>query len=141
MAIIRWNPCTLSSLMDDDFELPTFPGASRVGQGLNLYETEGEVVAEAVLPGISDDRIDVTIDDGIVRITGSSKEQEEKSKRRYFMTSMASTYNYSFRLPEGVAGDQEPACELENGVLTMRFAKVQKAAPKKITVKATGKNS
>jgi HSP20 family molecular chaperone IbpA len=142
MAIIRWNPWSLSSLIDDDFEVPTFPGVSRLGQGLNLYETEEEVVAEAILPGIPEDRIDVTIDDGVVRITGSSKEaQEEKTKRRYFMTSMASTYNYSFRLPEGVAGDKEPACEIQNGVLTMRFAKVQKAAPKKITVRATDKKA
>ena len=50
------------------------------------------------------------------------------------MTSMASSYNYSFRLPQGVVSDEEPKAELEDGVLKLTFKKVQKAEPKKIRV-------
>lgn len=136
MAIIRWNPWNLQSMLEDDWDVPTIPGISRMmGQGLNLYETEDAIVAEAALPGITEDKIDVSIDEGIVRITATSEErQEEKDKRRYFMTSMAQSYNYSFRLPQTVLSDEEPKAELDNGVLHLTFKKIQKAEPKKIKV-------
>lgn len=135
MAIVRWRPWNLSSFLEDDLDLPTIPGLSRlVGQGLNIYETEDTVVAEAAMPGIPEDRIDVTVEEGIVRISGSTEEkEEEKGKRRYFMTSMASSYNYSFRLPDGIK-DEEPEADINEGVLTLKFKKVEKAPPKKIKV-------
>lgn len=141
MAIIRWNPWNLQSMLEDDWDLPTFPGLSRLaGQGLNLYETEDSIVAEAAVPGVPEDKIDVSFDNGVVRISASSQDQkEEKSKRRYFMTSMTQAFNYSFRLPEGVVADEEPAAELENGVVHLIFKKVKKAEPKKIKVAKKGK--
>lgn len=136
MAIIRWNPWNLQSLMDDDWELPTIPGLSRLaGQGLNLYETEEAIVAQAALPGIPDDKIDISIDEGVVRITASMEDtKEDQDKRRYFMTSMSTSYNYSFRLPQGVIGDEEPQAEVKNGVLVLTFKKIEKAPPKKIRI-------
>lgn len=136
MALIRWNPWNLQSLLEDDWDIPTLPGISRMmGQGLNLYETEDTIVAEAALPGIKEEKIDISIDEGIVRITATSEENtEEKNKRRYFMSSMTQSYNYSFRLPQGVIADEEPVAELSQGVLTVTFRKIQKAEPKKIAV-------
>jgi HSP20 family protein len=141
MAIIRWNPWNLERMFEDDFEMPTIPGLSRIiGQGLNLYETEDAIVAEAAVPGISEDKIDVTFEDGVVRITGSNEtSQEDKDKRRYFMTSMSQAFNYSFRLPQGVVQDTEPGAELDNGVLRLTFKKVQKKEPKKIKVSKVSK--
>lgn len=138
MAIIRWNPWNIQSFLDDDWDLPTIPGISRMmGQGLNLYETEDSIIAEAALPGITEDKVDVSIEEGIVRVTAAAEEQkEEKDKRRYFMTSMAQSYNYSFRLPQGIVSEDEPSAELHNGVLKLTFKKVQKAEPKKIRVAA-----
>lgn len=140
MAIIRWKPWNLPSL-DDDWDFPTIPGLTRLGSGLNLYESEDEIVAEAALPGIPDDKIDITIDDGIVRITGSSSgKQEETSQRRYYMSSMSQSFNYSFRLPDGIT-DEEPSAEVANGVLTLRFKKIQKAPPKKVKVISRSKQT
>ncbi len=136
MAVIRWNPWNLRQMLEEDWDMPTVPGISHLaGQGLNLYETDDAIVAEAALPGIPDDRIDVTIDDGVVRITGSYEEKaEDKGKRRYFMSSMASSYNYSFRLPEGAVSGKEPVAELDDGVLRLRFEKAERTPPKKIKV-------
>ncbi|MGE5042457.1 MAG: Hsp20/alpha crystallin family protein [Candidatus Levyibacteriota bacterium] len=136
MAIIRWNPWNIDRFFEDDFELPTIPGVSRLmGQGLNIYETEGEVVAEAALPGIPEDKIDVTYENGVVRVSATAEEKkEEKDKRRYFMSSMNTSFNYSFRLPEGVVQGAEPSAELEDGILKLTFKKVVKKEPKKIAV-------
>ncbi|MBI2086068.1 Hsp20/alpha crystallin family protein [Candidatus Daviesbacteria bacterium] len=139
MAIVRWNPIrAIDRFFDDDFDfdLPTLPGISRLaGQGLNLYETDNEIVAEAAVPGIPEDKVDVTVDNGVVRVTGSYEDtQEDKGKKRYYMSSMSSSYNYAFRLPEGAVKDKEPACELDNGVLRIKFEKAQKAAPKRLKI-------
>ena len=136
MAIIRWNPWNIERFFEDDWDFPTIPGVSRLaGQGLNLYETEDAIVAEAALPGITEDKIDVTFENGVVRVSANAEEkQEEKNKRRYFMSSMTTSFNYSFRLPEGIVRDEEPKAELEDGVLKLTFKKVQKKEPKKIKV-------
>lgn len=142
MAIIRWNPLNLSSLFDDDWDMPTLPGISRLSQGLNIYETENAIVAEAAVPGVSEDKIDITFENGVVRITGMSEEKkEEDQKRRYFMTSMASSFNYSFRVPQEVVGEKEPAAELENGILRLTFKKAQKKEPKRIQVSKVTKKA
>ena len=136
MPMIRWNPWNIDRFLEEDWDIPTIPGLSRlVGQGLNLYETDKEIVAEAALPGVPEQNIDITVEEGVVRVVGGvSQEQKEKSKQRSFLSTLSSSYNYSFRLPQGVISDQEPACELADGVLTMRFAKVQKTPPKKLTI-------
>lgn len=141
MAIIRWNPWNIDRFFEEDWDLPTIPGVSRLmGQGLNLYETEDALVAEAALPGISEDKIDVTFENGVVRVTGSAEErQEDKDKRRYFMSSMATSFNYSFRVPEGIVRDDEPEAEIEDGILKLTFKKAEKKEPKKIKVSKKAK--
>lgn len=142
MTLIRWNPWNLQSMLEDDWDMPTVPGLSRIlGQGMNIYETDTVVVAEIAMPGITDDKIDVSVDDKVVRISASSDQvQEDKSGRKYFMSSMAQSYNYSFRLPEGIAEDTEPEAVLQHGVLTLTFKKAAPVAPKKIKVISKGKS-
>ena len=141
MSIIRWNPWNMDRMLEDDFEFPTIPGISKLmSQGLNLYETEDAIVAETAVPGISEDKIDVTFEDGVVRVSAAtSQSEEEKSKKRYFMSSMATSFNYSFRIPEGVVRSEEPTAELDNGVLKLIFKKAEKKEPKKIVVSKKNK--
>lgn len=136
MTLIRWNPWNLQQMLEDDFDMPTVPGLSRIlGQGMNIYETDTAVVAEIALPGMTEDKIDVSIDDKVVRISASSDQtQEDKTGRKYFMSSMAQSYNYSFRLPEGISDDSEPEAVLQHGVLKLTFKKTEPVAPKKIKV-------
>ncbi len=136
MPTIRWNPWNIDRFFADDWDLPTIPGISRlVGQGLNLYETDDAIVAEAAVPGVAEDGIDVSVEDNVVRVNASAEEgKEDKTNRRYFMSSMNTSYNYAFRLPQGIVADQEPICELNEGVLTMTFKKIQKTPPKRLKI-------
>lgn len=141
MAIIRWNPWSIDELMQGDWDVPTIPGLSRLaGQGLNLYETKDAIIAEAALPGVPEDKIDITYDDGVVRVVGSM-EEENRDGRRNFMSTLSSSYNYSFRLPQGVVQETEPSCELSDGILTMTFPKVAKTPPKKLKVTKKSKEA
>lgn len=136
MAIIRWSPFgRLLPFFDEDF-WPEFPTTEI--RGLNIYETENEIVAEAAVPGIPENKIDVSVEDNVVRITGAVEEKtEEKGKKRYLLRKMSSSVNYAFLMPEGIKG--EPEAELEDGVLMLTWKKPKKAAPKKITVKKVAK--
>ena len=82
VAVIRWNPWSIDRFFDYDWDIPTIPVLSRLaGLGLNLYETENEIVAEAAVPGIPNENIEVTIDNGAVRITANvEQKQVEKVK-------------------------------------------------------------
>jgi len=78
MALIKENPWSIKTLSKDDLDLPVIEeGLSEVGQGLNIYETEKEIVVEVAVPGIPEDKIDVTIDDKMVRVSGSYDESRE----------------------------------------------------------------
>lgn len=143
MPIIRWNPWSIDNVFDDEgFEIPTIPGLSRLGQGLNLYETKDAVIAELALPGVSPDKIDVTVEDGLVRVIGSQQEKREGNENaRYFMNSLSASYNYAFRLPKDVDQNIEPEAMCENGMVRLEFPKTKKAEPKRISVKAKQKES
>ncbi len=141
MANIRWNPWSLSNVFDEEgWDIPTIPGLSRLSQGLNLYETSDAVIAEVALPGVSSDKIDVTVEDGLVRVTGEQEQKKEKRENaRYFMNSLSASYNYAFRLPKDVNPNAEPIASFDNGLVRLEFPKVQKAEPKRITIKTKEK--
>jgi len=91
------------------------------------------------VPGIDEEAVDVTVENRVVRVSAvSSDKTEDKSNRRYFMASRATSFNYTFRLPDDVAEDSEPKAELHQGVLTLTFPKVQKTPPKKVKVTSKG---
>ncbi len=143
MAVIRWNPWSIENFFDDEgLDMPTIPGLSRLGQGLNLYETNDGVFAEVALPGVSSDKIDITVEDGLVRITGEQEQKREKKENtRYFMNSLSASYNYAFRLPKDVDQNAEPEATWDNGILRLMFTKVQKTQPKRISVKTKEKEN
>lgn len=82
MVIIRQSPASafrLPSVFDGDF-WPKFPSTEI--RGLNIYKTEDAVIAEAAVPEIPEDKIDLSVEDSTVRITAASEEKvEEKVKK------------------------------------------------------------
>lgn len=143
MAIIRWNPWSIDNIFDDEgLDMPTIPGLSRLGQGLNLYETADAVIAEVALPGVPSDKIDVTVEDGLVRVTGEQEQKKEKKENaRYFMNALSTSYNYAFRLPKDVDQNTEPEASCDNGIVHLTFLKIKKTEPKRISIKTrNGKN-
>ncbi|MFZ5376831.1 MAG: Hsp20 family protein [Patescibacteria group bacterium] len=79
-----------------------------------------------------------------MRISANNQQQQsDKNKRRYFMSQISNSYNYSFRLPDKVAADVEPTTELNNGILKISFTKTKKEAPKRLRIgkKKDGENS
>jgi len=139
MAIIRWEPTfprwfwRWPSLWEEEEEWPELT----VTEGLDVYETENEVVVKAAVPGVPSDKVEVTFEDGVLRIRGKVKETEEEKKRKkvVYRAQRMAAFDYTTTLPRAVDADKIQA-EVKDGVVTVKAPIAAQAKPKKITVKA-----
>lgn len=79
------------------------------------------------LPGVSEDDIELTVEDGVVTIRGEKKtEEERKGDTWYFSERQYGAFRRSFRVPADADADGVEA-HMKDGVLTVT---VPKLAPK-----------
>jgi HSP20 family protein len=138
MAVIRYNPF---SLLNQSFFRPIFPEDAdewpelAVTDGLNVYEEEGKVMVEAALPGVRDENIDVTYEDGVLHIKGRIEEKEEEKKKNRVVHRMqkVSSFNYTTVLPRPINPESIKAT-VDKGVLTVEADVAEAAKTKKIPV-------
>jgi len=139
MAIIRWEPTfprwfwRWPNLWEEEEEWPELT----VTEGLDVYETENEVVVKAAVPGVPADKVEVTFEDGVLRIRGKVEETEEEKKRKkvVYRAQRMAAFDYTTTLPRAVDSEKIQA-EVKDGVVTVKAPIAAQAKPKKITVKA-----
>lgn len=132
MAIVRYQPLfsrMLSQWPHWDEDLLPFPSAQR---GLEVYETEKEVVVKANVAGVPEEKIELTFEKGVLTIAAQAEEEDQSDRTHYSRTSWS--YNYTVAVPGDVDHKREPKAETENGVLTVTFAKSEQSQPKKLKV-------
>lgn len=84
------------------------------------------------LPGVAEDDIELTVDDGVVTIRGEKRtEREDKGDTWYFSERQYGAFARSFRLP-GDADAGAVSAELAGGVLTV-------TVPRKAPVESAGR--
>lgn len=142
MAIVKINP--FSPWLSDRF-FPTFEEDEswpmvKVTDGLDVYETDTDVVVKAAVPGIPADKVDVTFEDGVLRIKASVEETEEEKKKKkvVYRQQKMSYFDYTTTLPRAVDGTKISA-EVNDGVVIIKAPIAEAAKPKKIAVKAKQK--
>lgn len=125
----------LPSIWDEE-EWPSF----NTSQNLDVYETDNEVVVKAAVPGIPADKVDVTFEDGVLRVSGRVEEKEEEKKKRQVVhyEHRARMFDYTTTLPRAIDAGKISA-EVEDGVVTVMAPIAEASKPKKITVRAKGK--
>jgi len=116
---------------DEDLDLMN----NVASNNLDVYETEDEVVVKANVAGVPSDKIDVTFEKGVVYISAQAEEKAgDEDKKHYSKSSWK--YSYRVAVPGLLDYNQEPAAEVEDGVLTLSFKKAEQSKPKKLEVKA-----
>lgn len=140
MAITRWSPLSRviapgADFWDDDF----FPALreANVG-GMEVYETEKQVVVKVNVAGVPENDIDITFEKGMLFINAQKAEEETDEKRNYYSRS-SQQYSYRIAVPGEIDLNEEPEASVDNGLLTVTFAKSKKAMPRKLQVKAKQK--
>jgi HSP20 family protein len=104
---------------------PGQSGGNFVQARMDVSETDNEVRICAELPGVSQDDVDVTLDDDVLTIRGEKKLERKDEKEKYhFMERSYGTFQRSLRLPFAVEPEQVKA-EFSSGVLTVTLPKTK----------------
>lgn len=141
MAITRWDPMReledMSNRLNrmfggslstrNDRETMTFPDWH---PSVDVSETSEAYLIQAELPQVKKEDIKVTVDKGVLRISGERKqEREDKDKRFHRVERSYGSFLRTFTLPEDVDADHIQA-EVKDGVLSVRVNKTaQKTSP------------
>ncbi len=89
------------------------------------------------MPEVRKEDVKVTVENGVLTISGERKfEKEEKDKRYHRIERAYGSFTRSFSVPDD-ADDAKVGAEFKDGVLTVRLAKSEKARPKSIEVKVS----
>ena len=146
-ALTRWDPFKemdeLQRRLTSIFGL----GSQRAANGkedvtvaqwlplVDITEDDKEYLIKAELPEVRKEDVKVTVESGVLAISGERKfEKEEKDKRYHRIERSYGSFTRSFNLPDD-ADDGKVSAEFKDGVLTVRLAKSEKARPKSIDVK------
>lgn len=101
---------------------------------LDVYQDKDNVVAELSLPGIDPSKVDITIENDVLTVSGSSEEKKEVKREDYYRKEVRTgSFSRSVVLPMAVKGDDTQA-HYEKGVLTITMPKEESVKPKKVTV-------
>ncbi|MDR1989468.1 MAG: Hsp20/alpha crystallin family protein [Acidobacteriaceae bacterium] len=93
-----------------------------------------ELVMKAELPDMSREAIDVTVDKGVLTITGEKKRPAEVSEEQFHRIERSyGSFRRSFALPTTVDASKV-AAEYKNGVLTVRLPLREESKPRQVKV-------
>ena len=141
MAVVRWEP--LRELAALQNEASRFMG-SVFGEGngrqrtwvpaVDVWETEKEVVYAFDVPGISEDKISIELEDNALTVSGQRERAEEISDERFYRFERRfGSFSRTIGLPENVNED-EIKVDYRNGVLEVRVPKPETPKPRRIQI-------
>src|ERR671937_1676506 len=123
-TLVRWEPfreiATLQNEMSR-FMNGLLEGNGRTNQAwlpaLDVWETENEIVYALDLPGISEDKISVELDDGALTISAERERTQEQSEERFYRFERRfGTFSRTFGVPQGVT-EGDISADYKNVVL------------------------
>jgi HSP20 family protein len=106
------------------FRLPTLSFKRFASSpALEMTETDKAFKITAELPGIQPENVDVTFEEGMLRISGEKKEQREENERGYRMSERSyGAFERIVSLPSA-ANPEKIDAKFKNGVLTITVGK------------------
>jgi HSP20 family protein len=141
MAIVRWEPgrelASLQSEMNRLFN-GFFDGerdvARRWTPAMDLMEAQDHLLLKADLPGLSEDDVQIEVQDNVLTVSGERKaEREDKGEGYYRVERAFGSFSRSLTLPDGVDADQIDA-SFDKGVLQVRIPKPEERKPRRISI-------
>jgi HSP20 family protein len=136
----RWTQADPFGLLDQVFGNT----GARTGGNLmrapetDVVETEREIRVHVEMPGLKRDNIEVDVENNVLTIRGEKREErtEGQDGRYHLAERRYGTFARSFVLPRDVDADGIQAA-FEDGVLTVRIPKSERARRRKIDVGGT----
>jgi HSP20 family protein len=142
MNVIRWEPFGAMDDMVNRFpsmfeRWARLSGGGEKGTGwspsVDISETDQEYLIRAALPAVRKEDVNVTVEDGMLTVSGERR-QQQKDEKFHKVESFYGSFSRSFSLPEGT----DPAAikaESKDGVLTIHVPKTKAEARKPTMIK------
>ena len=125
MSIIKWEPFSEVDNFFQELPIQTF---GKIGSDLavDLYEEKENIIAKMNLPGVNPDKIKVSVEDNMLRVSGSHEEEKEEKKKHYYHKEIKKgSFERVVSLPQAVKKEGVSA-EYKNGVLKIVLPKTKK---------------
>jgi len=143
MVVTRWDPfrelANLQNRVNSIFqdygrgqdELTT---TTSFVPAVDVYEDEHKVTLKLEIPGVSQEDVDIRLENNTLTVRGERKfEKEEKEENFHRIERRYGSFARSFTLPSTLDTENVQA-NFENGVLKIELAKRAEAKPKQIKV-------
>jgi len=148
-TLTRWNPARdleeIQSRLSNVLGLPTFrkdgdrdlATLTEWAPPVDITEDDKEYLIKTELPEVRKEDVKVTVENGILSISGERKfEKEAKGKKYHRVERAYGNFVRSFGLPDDVDANKVDA-KFSDGVLTVHVAKSEAAKPKQVEIKVS----
>ena len=144
MTIVRWEPLReLSSLQSEMNRLfasafePDSGGGSALRRWvppMDLKETDEHFLLRTDLPGLSEEDVNIELEDNVLTISGERRlEQESEGQGWQRVERTFGQFSRSLTLPQGIDAEAIEA-SFDRGVLELRIPKPEQRKPKRINI-------
>ncbi len=145
MALMKWDPFRdLNALQDRMNRL--FEDAGRGWRGdepvsttswspaIDIFETEGEIVVKAELPGMDRKDISLNLENNVLTLKGERKFEKETKEENYHRIERSyGGFGRTFSIPSMV-DEEKIRADYKDGVLKIILPKKEQAKPKQIRI-------
>jgi HSP20 family protein len=146
MALIRWEPAAelntiqneMNRLFNNFFEQPAAGRDSSQSRRwmppMDLIETTDHYVLRADLPGLSDEDVNVQLEDNVLTISGERSARHEHDAQGYYRIERGfGSFTRSLTLPDGVDAEAVQA-HFDRGVLEITIPKPEQKKPRQVQI-------
>ncbi|MGM0439341.1 MAG: Hsp20/alpha crystallin family protein [Patescibacteria group bacterium] len=106
---------------DDDWFLPVTK--RETVPEMDVYETEDSIVAEISAPGMESENLDVSIEEGALRVRGDKSEEIEDEEKGYYRKEIRrGSFERVVRLPSNI-DEENVQASYEDGILKIEIPK------------------
>ncbi|QQS39034.1 Hsp20/alpha crystallin family protein [Candidatus Woesebacteria bacterium] len=106
---------------------------SALQRGLRVKETKGNLLIEAVVAGVPDNNVEVSIEDGILTIKAQSQEVKDEDEYK------SSSYQYYYTVALSGGQWDKADAEVEHGIVKISIPKEESQKARKIAVRSKKK--
>ncbi len=131
-GLIRWSPF---DDLDQFFEgFGALESPRHFMPAVDVYETKDAVMVEMPLAGVDPDKVDISVHDDVLSVSGEMKKKTEVEDKDYLRKEIRTgSFHRTLSLPAHVKGDKASAIS-ENGMLKISIPKAEKTKPKTVKV-------
>lgn len=142
MAIVKWDPFRdvlsmqerINKIFDETAKNQNMSQYGEWHPPVDIYEWENGIVILAELPGVTEDLVDIMIEEGMLTVKGEKKLPYDKDGDTFFrLERNFGKFSRSFSLPSSVDTNNIRA-SLKEGILKIEISKKDEVKPKMIKV-------